>query len=227
MAWKSPETSMETTTGTSSETGNWTPTNTKIILNWITVGSYSIEILEKCINMCRKRIRLNNFISLGFSTASGSLSITSYNKNDYRTTLVISILMTILSFCITISGGFIKVYQFQERLELYVKTKQEWVAFISELSSVVDFKREDALEIIRNNSEKYKHLLSVDYELFPEIKRKYSEMETPTTENISNEIVTKKSGFNISSIVLTLVKKHLVLLQKQEKNESSGNENSV
>jgi len=176
--------------------------------------------------MCRKRIRLNNFISLGFSTASGSLSITSYNKNDYRTTLVISILMTILSFCITISGGFIKVYQFQERLELYVKTKQEWVAFISELSSIVDYKREDALEVIRNNSEKYKYLLSVDYELFPEIKKKYSEMETPTTENISNEIVTKKSGFNISSIVLTLVKKHLMLLQKQEKIETD-NENSV
>jgi hypothetical protein len=51
-------------------------------------------------------------------------------------------------------------------------------------------------------------------------------METPTTENISNEIVTKKSGFNISSIVLTLVKKHLMLLQKQEKIETD-NENSV
>jgi hypothetical protein len=201
---------------------NWNQENTKIILFWITVGSYSIEALEECITLCRKRIRLNNFISLGFSTASGSLSITNYNKNDYTVSMIISILMTILSFGIAIAGGFVKIYQFQERLELYVKTKQEWIAFVSDLSSILEStksERRNALEILKEYTPKYNNLLSVDYEVFPEIKKKYNiDHSNATKIQISPDdelIIKKQEGFRIYNVILTLVRKHAALLKNE------------
>ena len=201
---------------------NWNQENTKIILHWITVGSYSIEALEECIMLCRKRIRLNNFISLGFSTASGSLSITSYNKNDYTVSMIISALMTVLSFGVAIAGGFVKIYQFQERLELYVKTKQEWIAFVSDLSSMLEctkLERRNALDIIKEYTPKYNVLLSVDYEVFPEIKKKYNIDSDATRIQISEDdelVIKKQEGFRIYNIVLTLVRKHAALLKNEK-----------
>ena len=71
----------------------------EILLNWVAVSSYSIQSLDQCITKCRRFIRFNTIISLAFSTASGSLSVTSYSK---QASLVLNILLTVFSYFVVL-----------------------------------------------------------------------------------------------------------------------------
>ncbi len=192
---------------------NWDDENTTVLLNWITVASYSIEALDKCINLCRSRIRINTIISLGFSTASGSLSVTTFNKNSQVVSTVLNAFLTTFSFTVAIIGSYIKVYQFQERLELYIKTKQEWIAFVGILSLEMELPcnlRRDAKQVIKLNINKYNDLLAIDYELFPRIKKEFTRKVQENTVGIIN----KTEGLKIYDIMLNNVKKQFEKLNK-------------
>ena len=170
----------------------------------ITIDSYIIESLYKCIKLCRSRIIINTIISLAFSTASGSLSVTSYAKNNEIVTYVLNGFLTAFSFSIAIIGSYIKVYQFQERLELYIKTKQEWIAFVSTISSELDLPkdmRRDAKLVIKDNTTIYNKLLAIEYELFPRIKKEF----TKKIKNANENTIEKTEGLKIYDIMLNNV----------------------
>jgi hypothetical protein len=73
-----------------------------------------------------------------------------------------------MSFTIAIFTGTIKIYQVQERLENFIRMKQDWILFsttiASELQLPVDL-RHDAYYIIIKNKNKYLDLLKLDCEV--------------------------------------------------------------
>jgi hypothetical protein len=169
----------------------------KHLLNWLAVSSYSIQSLDQCITKCRRFIRFNTIISLAFSTVSGSLSITSYTKNN----LVVNVLLTFCSFTVVIIGSIIKVYQYQERLENYIKIKQDWINFASGLSTELTLKREPYESIINNHKNKYNQLLQTDYEIFGDIKKNLK-----LNNDIETGIIPKSKGIRVHDILLHVAK---------------------
>ena len=168
----------------------------QVLLNWVAVSSYSIQALDQCMTKCRRFIRFNTIISLAFSTISGSLSITSYSKN-LKATVVINILLTFCSFTVVILGSIIKVYQYQERLETYIKTKQDWTNFASNISIELSLTDCNYDSIISNNKSKYNQLLQTDYEIFGGIKK-----DLKKEKDHELDIIPKAKGLRVHDILL-------------------------
>jgi len=166
-------------------------TSKDILINWLAVSSYSIQALDQCMTKCRRFIRFNTIISLAFSTASGSLSVTSYSK---QASLVLNILLTVFSFTIAVLGSVVKVYQYQERLEMYIKTKQDWINFATIISTSMPTTQHDT--IIKVHTENYTRLLQTDYELFGDIKQKLKKVTYDTSA-----IIPKSKGLRIHDIL--------------------------
>jgi hypothetical protein len=164
-----------------------------VLIDWIAVSSYSIQALDQCMTKCRRFIRLNTIISLAFSTASGSLSVSNYSKNA---SLVLNILLTIFSFSIAVLGSIVKVYQYQERLEMYIKTKQDWINFASTIATDMTLNDNNYQILIRKHKDSYNKLLQIDYELFGEIKKKLK-----FTFNDNSIIIPKSKGLRIHDIL--------------------------
>ena len=170
----------------------------EILLNWVAVSSYSIQSLDQCITKCRRFIRFNTIISLAFSTISGSLSITSYSKNN----LIINIILTFCSFTVVILGSVIKVYQYQERLENYIKIKQDWINFASNVSTELTLNLPSYEVIISNHKNKYNQLLQTDYEIFGDIKKNLKSII-----DIESGLIPKSKGIRVHDILLYVAKK--------------------
>jgi hypothetical protein len=165
-----------------------------VLLNWIAVSSYSIQALDQCMTKCKRFIRLNTIISLAFSTASGSLSVIGYSKNA---SLALNILLTVFSFTITILGSVVKVYQYQERLELYIKTKQDWINFASSISTEIELNNKNIpIDKYKND---YNKLLQTDYELFGGIKKDLKKQKLIEESSI---VIPKSSGLRIHDILI-------------------------
>jgi hypothetical protein len=99
-----------------------------------------------------------------------------------------------MTFIIAINTARIKVYQIQERLEQFIKAKQEWTHFITNISTELQLPihlRLDALYLIKSNKEQYLNLLNMDYELPYSVK-----------EHIKNKMDwrRKQSDFHISLV---------------------------
>ena len=162
---------------------NWTPANLKTIINWVNFAAFMIEGLEESINIFRSKIRLNTILGLVLSTASGTISVAQYSeyvKNTGQLSLILNGVFTLFTFGIAIHTGYIKIYQIHERLELFIKTKQEWTSFVSNLSAELDLPieiRKDALQLISTYREHYLNLMNVDYE-----------MHAGVLENIENKM---------------------------------------
>ena len=172
----------------------------EILLNWVAVSSYSIQSLDQCITKCRRFIRFNTIISLAFSTISGSLSITSYSKNN----LIINIILTFCSFTVVILGSVIKVYQYQERLENYIKIKQDWINFASSVSTELTLNLPSYEVIISNHKNKYNQLLQTDYEIFGDIKKNLKSII-----DIESGLIPKSKGIRVHDILLYVAKNEI------------------
>jgi len=153
---------------------NWTGNNISTLLNWISIAQYNIECLEMSINFLREQIRFNIILGLLLSTASGTISVAniSFVSNE-NMTLILNSLFTAMSFIIALNTGRIKIYQVQERLEQFIKIKQDWTFFVtkivSELQLPVDL-RKDALYLIQTYKEKYLDLIKAELEIPISIK---------------------------------------------------------
>ncbi len=161
---------------------NWTANNLKTLLNWILIGAYYIECLELSIISSRRTLRYNIILGLILSTLTGTLNLTQFNLIDNQTVnYVIKGLLTAMAFIIAINTGRIKVYQYQESLEEYIRIKQEWIQFVvniaAELQLPIDL-RQDALYIIMNYKGKYLDLLKTESEISEKIKEKIKNMMT-------------------------------------------------
>ena len=158
---------------------NWTEENFNTILDWICIAAFYIESLEKSIIHYRNIIRNNVVLGLVLSTASGTIGIAQYGvNNDSSLSFVLNSIFTAMSFTIAICTGTIKIYQIQERLENFIKIKNEWTVFSTSLATELQLPvelRKDALYVIIKNKNKYLDLLKVDNEIPTFIKEKVKE----------------------------------------------------
>ena len=162
---------------TEHKTGNnWTGNNVSTLLSWLTNANYNIECLELSIQDCSQTIRHNVILGLSLSTGAGTISVANMGitTSSSNLQLILNILFTVMTYIVAINTGRIKVYQIQERLEQFIKLKQEWTYFITTIA--VEFQtpvnlRKDALQLILNNKEKYLDLMKRDCEFTDAAKR--------------------------------------------------------
>lgn len=159
---------------------HWTPSNLTTLIDWLWTSIYIIECLEISIISSRNTLRYNTILGLILSTLTGTLNITQFNLiDDYYINLVIKILLTIMAFSIAVNTGRIKIYQYQESLEDYIRIKQEWIQFAvniaAELQLPIDL-RQDALYIIENYKGKYLDLLKAESEISERVKDRIKKM---------------------------------------------------
>jgi len=159
---------------------HWTPSNLNTLIEWLWTSIYIIECLEISIISSRKTLRYNTILGLILSTLTGTLNITQFNLiEDYYINLVIKIILTLMSFAIAVNTGRIKIYQYQESLEDYIRIKQEWIQFAvniaAELQLPIDL-RQDALYIIENYKGKYLDLLKAESEISEGVKDRIKKM---------------------------------------------------
>ena len=213
---------------------NWTIENVETIVDWLSIASFNIEALDLSTKYYQSIIRNNVIIGLVLSTASGTISATRLNSSgSVDSAFMLNSLFTVMSFTISLFTGYIKIYQIQERLEMFIKVKQDWIVFstllVSELQLPVKLRR-DALFLIFKNKTQYLDLLKIDLQIPDFIKKNVhdnlSKNKDPTlihctTTNLSEiimlisttamEDVRKSSDIenNINSLKDSLVKDDL------------------
>jgi hypothetical protein len=150
---------------------NWNQTNVLTLFEWLTIAAYNIKCLELGTTHFRTIIRNNTILGLILSTLSGTLSVSQLGIQDPGQILsrTLNAVFVVLSYSIAIFTGYLKIYQIQERLEQYIKVKQDWIAFSTGIASELQLPialRRDALWIIIKNKNTYLDLLKMDLE-FP------------------------------------------------------------
>ena len=202
---------------------NWTEKNFQTILNWSFIAAFHIEALEYAIDYYKKIIRNNIVLGLVLSTASGTISSTRLGMNDNSPlNFSLNILFTAMSFTIAIFTGTIKIYQIQERLENFIKLKQDWIVFSTALASELQLPvnlRHDAYYIIIKNKSKYLDLLKIDNDIPTFIK-----------EKVRNKLINKnKNGplkDHIDSLNITNLSDIIIQISSNE-NERFDLENNI
>jgi hypothetical protein len=186
---------------------NWTPANLKTIINWINFAAFMIEGLDESINIFRGKIRFNTILGLILSTASGTISVAQYSEYVKSTSIVsltLNSIFTLFTFSIAINTGYIKIYQIQERLELFIKTKQEWTSFVSNLAAELDLPiamRKDAVQLISNYREHYLNLMNVDYEMHSDVLKSIKDkMELQITKQEKKQRVVQEENFKTGQL---------------------------
>ena len=172
----------------------WEGENLNIIVDWIKIASYKIELLSIYIEKLRQMLLFASFYSLIFSTVNGTIGVANYNYSKYQdysqTTTVINILIIVLSFCVSLITGMIKSLQVQETLEKFIQLKQEWVNFSVHLGTELQLPtnmRREAKQTIDTYKAKFLDLLKTDITI-PSLF--YSE-KTPEIKNLDeiNELI--------------------------------------
>ena len=149
---------------------NWNSTTVSTLFEWICIASYKIACLEFASNNNRKQIQNITIIGLILATLSGTISIGTFSipGDSGLTQKILSGVFTLLSFTIAVATGYLKVYQVQERLEQYIKLKQDWVIFSTSVASELQLPielRKDGLWVIIKNKTTYLDLLKIDVEI--------------------------------------------------------------
>ena len=181
-------------TNNNNNNNGWEGENLNIIVDWIKIASYKIELLSIYIEKLRQMLLFASFYSLIFSTVNGTIGVANYNYSKYQdysqTTTVINILIIVLSFCVSLITGMIKSLQVQETLEKFIQLKQEWVNFSVHLGTELQLPtnmRREAKQTIDTYKAKFLDLLKTDITI-PSLF--YSE-KTPEIKNLDeiNELI--------------------------------------
>jgi hypothetical protein len=147
---------------------HWTNENMDTLYEWITISSFNIECLDQSARYHRSIIRNSTIFGLIFSTLSGTLGVSQFSITNPLATQIINGFFVLFTFTIALYTGYIKVYQIQERLEQFIKFKQDWTVFSTSLASELQLPielRHDALYIITKNKTIYLNLLKTDCEI--------------------------------------------------------------
>jgi hypothetical protein len=176
---------------------SWNENNINTLLSWISISSFNIACLEDATIIYRNYIRYNIILGLVLSTSAGTLSVTQYSSYFHTDMqFIFNMLFTLLTFTISLSTGYIKIYQIQERLEKFITLKQEWIVFITSIATEFQLPinlRKNALHLIQTNKAKYLDLLKSDDEIpegvkkivtkrFRDSKMRYSKLFHPALE---------------------------------------------
>jgi uncharacterized membrane protein YuzA (DUF378 family) len=137
---------------------NWTRENLRTLSEWISIAAYNIECLDLSATYYRTIIRNHTVAGLILSTLSGTLSITQFGITQPVLIMSLNGTFTVFSFVIAILTGWLKIYQIQEQLEIFIKLKQDWTLFSTRLASELQLPRElrrDALYLIIKYKNQY------------------------------------------------------------------------
>lgn len=155
---------------------NWDGTNEDTLHEWVGIGTYHIRLLDYACEVNRSFLRWNSILGIALSTLTGTLSASQFANITITTTY--TVMLTVFSFLITISSGYMKVYQVQEQLEVYIKIKQEWIDFttliISELQLPTRLRR-DASYLIWKHKDQYSDLLKKDVDVSSFVRKRIKE----------------------------------------------------
>ena len=191
-----------------SNEGDWNKSNVETLIEWVSISALNMKILDKTISYYRTIIRRNIIIGLILSTSSGTLSavrINSTNTSDLFS-FSMNILFTGMSFLIAYSSGYIKVFQVQEKLEQFIKIKQEWISFSTLIASELQLPvklRQNASKLIEKYKLTYLDLLKYDLEIPPFIRKEIEEsmglkkIKTTLSDIIIEIVVDEAKIYNI------------------------------
>jgi len=144
---------------------HWTVVNARTLADWLYMGAYQIRILDEAIVHARSLIRASAILTIILSTATGTLSVSTLGAKGDTFPMVANGFFILLSFTVAVMSGGIKVLQIQERLEECIGKRQDWVAFVSVLTSELQLPlelRRDALYLIVKYKDTYVSLLKRD-----------------------------------------------------------------
>jgi hypothetical protein len=165
---------------------NWTKTNVNTLFDWLTVAAFNMQCLEYAIEKHRASIRNFTIYGLVVSTLSGTISLSQFGiETGHVSNKILQGIFTFFTFSLAIYTGYVKIYQIQERLEQFIKLRQDWAVFAttigSELQLPIDLRR-DALHLIVKYKSTYLDLIKLDIEI-PEKLRIRAEQSLPKTDS--------------------------------------------
>ena len=172
---------------------NWTKTNVNTLFEWITLGAFYIKCLDMSTRQHRSILRNWTIVGLCLSTLCGTIALAQFTIKDNQVASdVLNGIFALFTFSIAVFTGYLKVYQIQERLEAYIRLKQEWIVFstaiASELQLPIELRR-DAVYLIIKNKNQYLNLLKVDLEIADSIKKKAIK-DLPNAESMRLDLST-------------------------------------
>jgi len=145
---------------------NWTKTNVTTLNEWITIAAYNIQILTYASQYHQRLLRNNIILGLILSTASGTISAARFGLTaNAMVDTILNGLFTAMSFIIATFTGCLKVYSIQERLEEFLRIKQDWIVFSTAIASELQLPielRHDALYLIVKYKAKYLDMLKAN-----------------------------------------------------------------
>jgi hypothetical protein len=152
---------------------NWKSVPMRTLFEWVHIAAFNIRCLEYLIERYRAYMRNHMILNLVLSTASGTLSVSTFGSNTEYVGFITKILFTVFSFLIAIGSGTLKIYQIQERLEQAIRIKQDWIVFSTKITSELQLPRalrRDALWMIKQNKEIYLDLMKTETEIPTNVK---------------------------------------------------------
>jgi hypothetical protein len=165
---------------------NWTKTNVNTLFDWLTVAAFNMQCLEYSIEKHRTFIRNFTIYGLIISTLSGTISLSQFGIEPGNiANKILQGIFTFFTFSLAIYTGYIKIYQIQERLEQFIKLRQDWAVFATTIGSELQLPtdlRHDALHLIVKYKSTYLDLIKLDIEI-PEKLRIRAEQSLPKTES--------------------------------------------
>jgi len=188
---------------------NWDKENTDTFKDWLKIASFNVQSLEYAIKEYKAIIQYSVIVGLVLSTASGTTSSAriGLNLNSYLDS-ALNIAFVVMTFSIAIFTGAIKVYQIQERLEEFIKAKQEWLNFITVIGTEFQLPlnlRQNAIDLIIKHKDKYLDLMKRDLEIPDRIKNRVLK------ENQWRDI----DGKNISRTILEIAGEETIKMERR------------
>ena len=156
---------------------DWQPEIVHTLMQWIQISAVYLEIMTTATEQYRRTLRKNTIINLVFSTVASTASLSTFNVNEanYPTTaLLLKGLFSLFTIILTLSTGYIKVFQIQEKLETAIRLKQEWAVFGSKISSEMQLPpalRKNAIWLIVKMKDGYLDLIKSDMGVSKDIVR--------------------------------------------------------
>ena len=156
---------------------DWQPEIVHTLMQWIQISAVYLEIMTTATEQYRRTLRKNTIINLVFSTVASTASLSTFNVNEanYPTTaLLLKGLFSFFTIILTLSTGYIKVFQIQEKLETAIRLKQEWAVFGSKISSEMQLPpalRKNAIWLIVKMKDGYLDLIKSDMGVSKDIVR--------------------------------------------------------
>ena len=192
---------------------NWTQENVQTLMQWVHISAIYLEIMSEATQHYKNVLRRNSVLNLILSTLAGTASLSQFSINENTNptlTLLLKGFFTIMSFIISISVGYLKIYQIQEKMETTIRLQQEWTVFGTKITSEMQLPenlRKDALFLIIRMKETYFELIKSQVEISKKIMRRVAYRNGLNVGDLGlSEIferVVKGEALRLSAIVKT------------------------